>query len=162
VLSFLFENILLPDSNVNEAASHGFVKFTINPLANAPLETVIENTAGIYLDFNDAVVTNTTFHRLGENFVTVGLWQPQQAAYQVLVSPNPFSEGARLELKGLPLNTPLRLQVFDLQERLQLEMDSESAMFHLKKGNLSGGVYLFKIEQAGKNMGMGKMVIKDR
>ncbi|MBC7777102.1 MAG: hypothetical protein H7246_16840, partial [Phycisphaerae bacterium] len=161
VLSFLFEHILLPDSNVNEPASHGFVKFTIHPRADAPLETVVENTAEIYFDFNDAIVTNTTFHRLGENFVAVGLWQPQQSGYEVLVSPNPFSDAAWLEVKGLRQNSPLHLQVFDLQGKLQMEMDSESAIFQLKKGGLLGGIYLFKIEQGGVTIGNGKLMIQD-
>ncbi|MBK6995433.1 MAG: T9SS type A sorting domain-containing protein [Lewinellaceae bacterium] len=160
-LSFLFENILLPDSNVNEPLSHGFVKFTINHQATAPLETVIENTAEIYFDFNDAIVTNTTFHRLGEDFVTVGLWQPKQPEYEVLVSPNPFSDAAILEIKGLRQNSALRLQVFDLQGKLQMEMDSEAPVFQLKKGRLAAGVYLFKIEQGGVTVGNGKLVIQD-
>ncbi|MFN0175843.1 MAG: T9SS type A sorting domain-containing protein [Saprospiraceae bacterium] len=161
VLSFLFENILLPDSNVNESLSHGFVKFTIDHKANAPLETVIENTAEIYFDFNDAIVTNTTSHRLGENFITVGLWQPEQPEYEVLVSPNPFSDAAILEVKGLRQNTPLYLQVFDLQGKLQMEMDSDAPVFQLKKGRLAAGLYLFKIEQGGVTVGNGKLVIQD-
>ncbi len=161
VLSFLFEHILLPDSNVNEPASHGFVKFTIYPRTDAPLETVIENTAEIYFDFNDAIVTNTTFHRLGENFITVGLWQPLQSGYEVLVSPNPFSDMAWLEVKGLRQNVPIRLQVFDLQGKLQMEMDSEGSVFQLKKGGLPGGLYLFRIEQGGVNIGSGKLMIQD-
>ncbi len=160
VLSFLFENILLPDSNVNEPASHGFVKFTIDHKADAPLETVIENTGEIYFDFNDAIVTNTTFHRLGENFVTVGLWQPEQPEYAVLVSPNPFSDAAVLEVKGLHSNALLHLQVFDLQGKLQLEMDSNNSIFQLNKGGLSTGVYLFNIGQAGKIVGTGKLIIQ--
>ncbi|MBK8427474.1 MAG: hypothetical protein IPL27_16535 [Lewinellaceae bacterium] len=31
VAQFVFSNIMLPDSNVNEVASHGFVKLTIAP-----------------------------------------------------------------------------------------------------------------------------------
>jgi len=161
-LSFLFENILLPDSNVNEPASHGFVKFNINHRAEAPLETVIENTAEIYFDFNEAIVTNTTFHRLGENFVTVGLWQPEQPGYEVLVSPNPFSDAAILEVKGLRQNSSLHLQVFDLQGKLQMQMDSEGPIFQLKKGGLPTGVYLFKIDQKGKSVGAGKLIIQDQ
>lgn len=160
LLSFLFENILLPDSNVNEPASHGFVQFTINHKADAPLETVIENTAEIYFDFNDAIVTNTTFHRLGENFVSVGLWQPERPEYEVLVSPNPFSEETFLEVKGLSRYAGLRLQVFDLQGKTVLEMESEGAVFHLKKGNLPAGLYLFKIQQEGKSVGAGKLAVK--
>ena len=70
---FIFNNIQLPDSNVNEPASHGFVKFKINQRANNPLGTVIENKAGIYFDFNEAVITNSTHHVLGENFVESNL-----------------------------------------------------------------------------------------
>jgi len=162
VLTFLYENILLPDSIVDEPGSHGFVKFTINHQADAPLETVIENTAEIYFDFNEAIVTNTTFHRLGENFVTVGLWQPEQPRYAVSVSPNPFSDAAILEVKGLHQNTPLHLQVFDLQGKLQLEMDSDGTIFQLKKGGLPTGVYLFKIDQKGKSVGAGKLIIQDQ
>lgn len=161
VLTYLFENILLPDSNINEPASNGFFKFTIHPRLDAPLETVIENTAEIYFDFNEAIVTNTTFHRLGENFVTVGLWQPEQPRYAVSVTPNPFSDAAFLEVKGLQQNTPLRLQVFDLQGKLQVEMVSEGAVFHLKKGGLTSGVYFFRIEQGGVTVGNGKLIIQD-
>jgi uncharacterized repeat protein (TIGR01451 family) len=159
-LTFLFQNILLPDSNVNEAASHGFVKFTIQHRSDAPLETVIKNTANIYFDFNDAIVTNTTSHRLGENFVTVGLWQPQRPEYAVLVSPNPFAETAILEVKGLRQNSPLHLQVFDLQGKLQMELDTESSAFQLRRGNLSTGTYLFRIDQAGKTVGNGRLIIQ--
>ena len=73
LFDFIFNNIQLPDSNVNEPASHGFVKFKINQRANNPLGTVIENKAGIYFDFNEAVITNSTHHVLGENFVESNL-----------------------------------------------------------------------------------------
>ncbi len=161
VLTFLFENILLPDSNVNEAASHGFVKFTINHATDAPLETVIENTADIYFDFNDAVVTNTTFHRLGEHFVSVELEPSQQQGFQVLVSPNPFADVALLEVKGRLQSTPLHLQVFDLQGKIQLEMETQGSIFELKKGALAAGLYIFTIDQAGKNIRTGKLIIQD-
>jgi len=160
-LTFLYKNILLPDSNVNEPASHGFFKFTIHPRADAPLETVIHNTAEIYFDFNEAIITNTTFHRLGENFVTVGSWQPLQPEYAVLVSPNPFSDAATLEIKGLRENGPLHLQVFDLQGKMQLKMESEHPVFQLNKGVLPSGVYLFNIGQAGKIVGSGKLVVQN-
>jgi hypothetical protein len=146
---------------VNEPASHGFFKFTIHPRADAPLETVIHNTAEIYFDFNEAIITNTTFHRLGENFVTVGLWQPLQPEYAVLVSPNPFTDAATLEVTGLRENGPLLLQVFDLQGKMQLAMESDHSVFQLNKGILPSGVYLFNIGQAGKIVGTGKLMVQN-
>lgn len=160
-LTFLFENILLPDSNVNEPASHGYVKFTIHPKADAPLETLVENTAHIYFDFNEAIVTNTTEHRLGENFVTVGMWQPIQPQYAIQVSPNPFSQEAVLTVNGVLDTAPMYLQVFDLQGKMQFEMTSEGAVFHLKRKHLSSGLYWFKVMQSDKPIGTGKWIIQD-
>ncbi|MFN0175577.1 MAG: T9SS type A sorting domain-containing protein [Saprospiraceae bacterium] len=158
VVHFIFENILLPDSNTNEVASHGFAKFNIKPRSDTPLETLIENTAAIYFDFNDPVFTNTTFHRLGDNFITVGLWQPEMPKAQVIAVPNPFYEQTLLEVKGLVRSTGLRLQVFDLLGNVIREMESENTFFQLKKGDWPSGIYLFKITQNGRLVGSGKLM----
>ncbi|UZR98129.1 DUF7619 domain-containing protein [Chondrinema litorale] len=63
-LIFNFDNIFLPDSNANEKASHGFVKYRIKPKENLPDFTEITNTAYIYFDFNPAIATNTTLNTL--------------------------------------------------------------------------------------------------
>lgn len=57
-LVVLFDDILLPDSSINEPASHGFFKFRIKPLPEYDYETNIQNQAGIYFDFNEAILTN--------------------------------------------------------------------------------------------------------
>lgn len=57
VISFVFNNILLPDSNVNEPASNGYISFKIKPKNSTPLETLISNFADIYFDFNVPVRT---------------------------------------------------------------------------------------------------------
>ncbi len=158
VVHFLFENILLPDSNTNEVASHGFAKFNIKPRSDAPLETRIENTAAIYFDFNEPIFTNTTFHSLGQNFVTVGLWQALVPEAKVIAMPNPFQDQTILEVKGLARNTSLRLQVFDLRGNVVREMDSENEFFYLKKGDWPSGIYVFKITQNGKLVGSGKLM----
>ncbi len=58
VLRFTFANIFLPDSNVNEAASHGFVSFRIKPRDPVVPGTTIENIANIFFDFNPPVITD--------------------------------------------------------------------------------------------------------
>lgn len=65
VLQFTFNDIMLPDSNVDEEASNGYVKFKIKQkLGNPPL-SVINNFADIYFDYNlpvrTATVTRTIF-----------------------------------------------------------------------------------------------------
>jgi uncharacterized repeat protein (TIGR01451 family) len=56
-LKFLFPNILLPDSNINEPLSHGFVGFRIRPRLPLLPGDVIANVANIYFDFNPPVIT---------------------------------------------------------------------------------------------------------
>ncbi|HEY0978624.1 MAG TPA: T9SS type A sorting domain-containing protein [Flavobacteriales bacterium] len=58
VVRFVFDNILLPDSNVNEPLSHGAVSFRTKPLADVPLGTVIANNADILFDFNPPIRTD--------------------------------------------------------------------------------------------------------
>jgi uncharacterized repeat protein (TIGR01451 family) len=157
IAHFYFDNIALPDSNVNEAASHGFAKFTIKPHLDVPLESLIENTAAIYFDFNEAVLTNTTYHRLGENFLTVGIWQPFVPTVRVIATPNPFLDETVLEVKGMMDGDPLQLQVYDYQGVEVRKVESSDGIFRLRKGNWPAGVYFFKIMQNGKIVGNGKL-----
>jgi len=57
-MRFLFENILLADSNVNEPMSHGFIRYKIKPKTNLVVGDSITSQAFIFFDFNSAVVTN--------------------------------------------------------------------------------------------------------
>jgi uncharacterized repeat protein (TIGR01451 family) len=57
ILEFTFANILLPDSNVNEPASNGFVGFRIRPRLPVLVGEEITNIANIYFDFNPPVIT---------------------------------------------------------------------------------------------------------
>jgi predicted small secreted protein len=64
VLTFTFNNIMLPDSNANEPDSHGFIQFSVKPRAGLPEKTRIENFADIFFDYNEPVRTNTVFNRI--------------------------------------------------------------------------------------------------
>ena len=57
ILTFTFANILLPESNTNEPASHGMVSFRIRPHAPLTIGQVISNAADIYFDFNTPIHT---------------------------------------------------------------------------------------------------------
>jgi uncharacterized repeat protein (TIGR01451 family) len=57
--TWTFSNILLPDSNVNEPMSHGYIVYRIKPKSNLVIGDEIKNSAAIYFDFNLPVITNT-------------------------------------------------------------------------------------------------------
>lgn len=58
IVRFNFNNIMLPDSIVNEPESHGFVEYQIQ-VEDAAQRDPIMNTAAIYFDYNPPIFTNT-------------------------------------------------------------------------------------------------------
>lgn len=62
VLEWTFNNIMLPDSTTDEPGSNGFVCFTVRQVSGLPNGTEINNTADIYFDYNEPIITNTTSH----------------------------------------------------------------------------------------------------
>jgi uncharacterized repeat protein (TIGR01451 family) len=64
VLTFTFDNIMLPDSARDLAGSNGFIQFSIKPKGSLPGKTKIENYADIFFDYNEPVRTNTTVNRI--------------------------------------------------------------------------------------------------
>ena len=64
VLTFTFDNINLPPSSRDAAGSNGFVQFSIQPKAALPAQTLVENYADIFFDYNPPIRTNTTANRL--------------------------------------------------------------------------------------------------
>ena len=64
LVRFDFKEIILPEKAVDEEGSKGYVRFTIYPKEDLQIGEEIRNTAGIYFDLNDPVITNTAISRL--------------------------------------------------------------------------------------------------
>ena len=160
VAQFTFYNIMLPDSNVNEPASNGYVKFSIKPKPNLPNNTAVENEAGIYFDFNPPVITNRTLHTVGEQFLNVStvVFRP---GIDLEVSPNPASDRAIFTIKSA---TPTEgtLQVFDLQGRLVRTQAFGTNVFELDATGMVPGMYLFRLESGGGVIAAGKLSVQRR
>lgn len=156
---FRFDNILLPDSTINEEASHGFVKFRVRPRAETPLGTNIYNQAAIYFDYNDPILTNYTRHRIDSNFVTLDLWTPVTPQWQVRIVPNPASEQTIVEVMGVPVQGHFRLQLYDATGKVVRTLDAESPSFPLHGQQLDQGVYWLDIRRDGDRVGRGKLMV---
>lgn len=163
VLVVRFDNIMLPDSNINEAASHGFFKFEIDQQPNNAVGTRIENTASIYFDFNAPVVTNTTFHTIGQDFIHVEVTGTEDVLVEnarVRVYPNPFENSATLDVTGLEVNH-LELEITDTQGRVQRRQQSSgNAQLQINRGDLLPGLYFYRLSADGQLLNAGKLVIR--
>lgn len=61
ILTWTFNDIMLPHSAINEPASHGYIAYRIKPFNSVAPGDTIHNTASIYFDFNLPVQTNNAF-----------------------------------------------------------------------------------------------------
>ncbi len=160
VLEFKFENIMLPDSNVNLEGSQGFVKFFIEQKPDVPLETDIFNHAAIYFDFNAPIFTNTTHHRVGKDFVpTVSSWSPANPLVTLRAYPNPASESATVELGEVSPNAILDWTLSDATGRTALRQTTTGGHWDLRRDGLTPGIYWLQVREKGKLVGIGKLVI---
>jgi len=64
-LTFTFNNIRLPDSSTNKAASQGFIHFLIRPKNTVQPGDDIAGRSSIYFDYNLPVTTNTVHTLVG-------------------------------------------------------------------------------------------------
>ncbi len=162
IIEFTFPEIMLPDSFVNEAASHGFVKFQIAQAVDNPIGTRIENSAGIYFDFNEPVITNTTFHTIGENFLDI-VNHTISAGYkffELSVAPNPTNNVAIVKVLGKTLVTS-SLEMFDLNGRLVATVNNQEQQFIIHRNDLPAGMFFFKIIENGQTISSGKLLVTD-
>ena len=157
---FIFNNIMLPDSNINEPASNGFVKYKIAMKTDLPLGTEILNKADIYFDFNDPIRTNETFHVIDEPWVLVKTSEVFLPKTEVKVYPNPFNETAILELKSDSFKSEFNCRIFDLNSKVISSQISDNQKITLTRNNLNSGIYFYQLIGKNGKIASGKVVIK--
>lgn len=162
VLKVMFYDIKLPDSLVNEPLSHGFFRYRIEQMPNNPIGTIINNFAAIYFDFNPPIITNTTWHTVGEDFeeIDVAIDKIFVDNIDVDVYPNPFIYATTIEVKEAQYQH-LELSVFDLGGRaVPIEVDYDNNKLQLHRGNLQTGIYIYHLKGDGKPIVTGKITVQ--
>ncbi|MBL7807098.1 MAG: T9SS type A sorting domain-containing protein, partial [Saprospiraceae bacterium] len=157
VLTCRFANIMLPDSNTNEPASHGYVKFSVLPRADLPAGTQVLNRAAIYFDFNAPVLTEYAMHTVDSNFITVDIQTTPATAPVVSAWPNPARDQVWLELPA-GFSYPCRLNLYNTFGRLIREEKVSSNRHVLARQSLPSGVYLLELTDGTGKKGVGKVV----
>jgi uncharacterized repeat protein (TIGR01451 family) len=139
VAKWNFINILLPDSNTNELASHGFVKFKIKPLPGLMVTDSIPNAATIYFDYNSAVTTNTIVVNV---LNTTQVNELQEMELQVF--PNPVHQTVHFTNSN---KKPLgRVELFNMDGKLIETKNISTSAFDWQVEQLPNGIYIFKGE----------------
>jgi hypothetical protein len=156
ILKFTFDNLNLVDSFKNEPKSHGFIKFRIKQKKDLPFGTVINNHAGIYFDFNDPVLTDTTLHTVGVKEVISAVIEKSTPDFKVKVSPNPITETAVFEA---PRSISGIFELYDMTGKILRHEKYEGKIHEFQRKDLPSGIYIFRISTERGPLSIGKIVV---
>ena len=158
-LMLVFEHILLPDSNINEAASHGFAQFTIEQKSDNAFGSSIRNRAAIYFDFNPPVITNQTLHTVGIPLVS-GTRPEPDPLLALNFSPNPFNGSTLLTLSSQEnVAQSFIFELFDPMGKKVRSGTFTGSQLLIPRENLPNGAYPFVLKNtAGTILGSGTLV----
>ena len=143
-IKWFFPNILLADSFVNEPLSHGFIRFTIDQKENNEQGSLIENTAYIYFDFNDPIITNTTA-AIVNNGIINNVREVKSSNLLHKLTTYPVPTDSEVFFEGVEGGY---IEVFDLQGKL---LRAENFNNFINVSELNSGVYQFKIITGDKS-----------
>ncbi|ANQ49483.1 T9SS type A sorting domain-containing protein [Flammeovirga sp. MY04] len=170
VVVFTFENILLPDSIVDEPNSHGYINYQVSPKTTLVEGDSIQNTAYIYFDFNKPIVTNT---------VTTLVYNPppleeedeeegeeedddeiisssvEEIDQGIVFYPNPIKGSKMVYFKSEQLVT---LEISNSSGKLMLRKEKVSKSFSVKE--LPSGIYFLRYTSGDGNWGVRKLIIE--
>ncbi|MCU0347417.1 MAG: T9SS type A sorting domain-containing protein [Saprospiraceae bacterium] len=155
ILKFVFNDIMLPDSNVNEPASNGFVKFSIRHKPGLVPGDVIPNKAAIFFDFNEAVITNNLELEI-EDPTSVGHAR-QPIGQRVLVYPQPAHDVVVFERLDESRHQSCRLQIMNLLGQVIYDQPMSGAVLRVQ--GLPTGQHFYRLRQNGETLAVGKLVV---
>jgi uncharacterized repeat protein (TIGR01451 family) len=171
VVTWTFANIMLADSGTNEAASHGFIRFTVRQKPGNVGGQIIQSRASIVFDYNKPVMTNATVNPI---LLITGITAPAKgSASASRVFPNPFNGSATIEVssENIAPGTVTQCIIYDMPGKQVASFPiapgvtsdpgqpyTAAQIFDLS--NLPKGMYFYTVTNNQKALSTGKMVIQ--
>ncbi|MCC6724741.1 MAG: T9SS type A sorting domain-containing protein, partial [Saprospiraceae bacterium] len=163
VVKFTFDNLqLLPGGG---AASEGFVRFRVSQIANNPTGTQIDNSATVFMGFDEPVQTATYTHVIGGDslldFIVITDVNTPQLPDGVAVSawPNPFASAIEFEAKNLQCKS-LTINVYDINGRPVRQEKTLGNKLRLQRNGLPSGSYAYQLAADGRLVHTGKIIVR--
>ncbi len=146
-----FNNIQLADSNANEPASHGFIQIIANLKPGLTEGTQIFNTAEIYFDFNEPVITNTVVNTLKDESTGIG----RVDGLEFSIVPNPAQN--KIMLAGR-FDRNSTFEMMNSLGQIVLSGGIKSGKSEISIEDFNAGVYFIRIRSSDK-VGVRRLVI---
>lgn len=148
ILKFTFPNILLPDSNSNEPASHGFIKYRIKPVTNLANGDSILNKADIYFDYNPPVATNYAITNVRDLSGIASVTVP------TYIYPNPAKD--IIYFKGV--NSIQNVRIFNSFGQLVANTSGQN-ITSIRTSTLQNGLYFMNVKDSNNQESTFKFII---
>ena len=149
ILTVRFPNIMLVDSTVNVDSSQGYIQYRIKPKTGLGVLTQIYNTAYIYFDYNEAVITNTTINAFRP--YTTEIVDDAGIADGVNIYPNPASEFVNINFTSTSKNVSIK--IYDATGRLVKNMENvKSGENTIALNELENGLYLLNLQDGSDSI----------
>ncbi len=164
VVSFAFNNIYLPQSNLNEPGSHGFVKYKIRQKENNTSGTEIDYSAKLLFDYNAQVNTNLGFVSIAgrDNLYMPSSHMFSNTGYEIAVSPNPFKDFIQFTIEGAALKKNYSVTIINLLgETLFTAGEFHFGEFLINPAIKEEGIYFYKVYEENSLIGAGKLIRKE-
>ena len=144
IVWWTFNNINLPDSNQNEPASHGYIKYKINLKPNLSVGTQIKNTGYIYFDFNPPIVTNTALNTIYNVSTDINNYF---SSSDISIYPNPTKENLTINLNSIVADEHYSITIINaLGKSVYEDKNLTSKTHEISVRELANGIYFIKIE----------------
>ncbi len=138
MLRVSFQDIMLPHKAQNEAASQGYFRFKVKVKNTLVVNDEVKNTAHIYFDFNQPIVTNTTVTK-----VTTPQSKEIASHKMFNVYPNPTKNNLMIE------SNEKGLIEYSITNLLGEEIMKGNYSDKINVQNLVSGFYLIEVQQNG-------------
>ncbi|CAA6813742.1 MAG: Unknown protein [uncultured Aureispira sp.] len=148
VLEWTFNNIMLADSNTNEPLSHGFIKFKVNQRPNLANNTIIENSAAIFFDFNAPIITNTSWHTINEHFLTISIDKVIEEQMHIRVYPNPTRAWIHMDRET---DKEISILLFDNLGRTLISKKINTSTAKINLTAFPAGIYYLSVNDGEKS-----------
>lgn len=153
ILHVNFENIMLADSSSDPKASMGFFQYRIKPKTSWSYYHTIKNTAYIYFDFNEPIITNTT-HNNKIDIVT-GIDEHTRTGFGI--SPNPGN--GVLTITSLN-KEKTHIFIFDIAGNMVYTGFMQENEKTIDASFLPSGVYTISLNNATSTLNQKLIIVK--
>ncbi len=160
VLKYTFKDINLPAKMHNEPASNGMFTFSIRQKPMLPYGTKITNSAAIYFDYNEPVITNRVLNTISQPTGIENTGKDRERL-SFMLYPNPTRDGFTAIVANKTAATA-SLNISDVSGRVLLaktmHLQAGQQQIGMSTESLAPGVYFVNLDVDGKK-GTQKLVI---